>query len=208
MVFRQVYPTPATDASASYDFEDIEEAIGFVRLYAATTSGSKILTRNIVHSTDITTFDNSIAAGKEIDIDFDTSAFNLPRVAKGTATVSIPFAVQTTGAGGRCEAYTIADIKHVRDSTETSIGRSTSGAQWISPTGSGAIFSGSQLHKIALTQKIFKKGDFVRLTTEGWVVTAGAGIEIGHDPKNRNSGNLLTAGPTELISDIPFVIDL
>ena len=204
------FPTPSPEASASYDFQDVEEGIGFVSFKAATTSGSYLLTRRNVYSNTIGTYDDALTAGhtKEIDLDFDTAPFNLPRVVKGTAFISVPFAVQTTGGGTKTEGYTIVDIKHWNGTTETSLGRSTSGSQYLSPAAGGQAFSGSQLHKIALTQKVFKEGDQLRLTVEAYCVQSGAGMEVGHDPQNRNSTSLLTSGPTELIADIPFKIDL
>ena len=71
--------------------------------------------------------------------------------------------------GERKFAYTIAEIKHWDGVTETSLGRSTSGSYWRSHAGNGSgIFSGSQLHKIALTEKNFAEGDILRLTVEGY----------------------------------------
>jgi len=207
----QIIPIPASEASASYDFQDVEEGIGFVSFLAATTSGSKILTRRVVYSNDIGSYAPTLTGGhfKEVDDDFDTAPFNLPRVMKGTAFVSVPLAIQTQGDGQRKQAYTMVEIKHWNGTTETSLGRSTSGSYWISPTGAASSFSGSQLHKIVLTQKIFKAGDMLRLTVEGYsVASSNAGMEIGHDPKNRNSPNLLASGPTELIADIPFKLEL
>jgi len=207
----EFFPTPAPEASASYDFQDVEEGIGFVSFNAATTSGSKILTRRVVYSNDIETAVTTLTGGhfKEIDLDFDTAAFNLPRTLKGTAFVSVPMGVQTTGPGVRKQAYTMVEIKHWDGTTETSLGKSTSGSQWLSPTGAGTVFSGSQLHKVALTQKVFKAGQILRLTVEGYSVdSSSTGMAVGHDPKNRNALTLLTSGPTELIADIPFKLDL
>ena len=214
MVLREVYPIPPSDASASYDFQDIEEGLGFVSFNAATLSGSNILTRNAVFSNDVETIALTMSGSESKDIhrNFDTSAFNLPRIAAGTASVSIPLIVQTTGAGVRKKAYTMAEIFHVRDGTATSLGKTTSGSHFISPAG-GAVIGGTvQLHKIALTQKLFKKNDILRLAAEGWSVdSSDAAMGIAHDPQARpgpiyfSGSNLLT---TKLIADIPFRLEL
>lgn len=204
----QIIPVPPPEGSASFDFQDIEEGIGFVSFLAATTSGSTILTRGQVYSNEISTIVSVVTGGhtKEIDKDFDTSQFNLPRLVKGTALVSIPLMVQSTGGGVRTSAYTIADIKHWDGTTETSLGRSTSGSVLKSANVASAVLSGSQLHKIALTQKNFKVGDILRFTLEGYSVDGTGLMEIGHDPQNRISNNNFNL--TKLVADIPFRLEL
>lgn len=208
MILKERIPTPAPEASASYDFQDIEEGVGFVSFRAATTSGSTILTRRSVYSNTISTIKNPITGthAKDIDLDFDTAAFNLPRVLKGTAIISVPLLVQ---AGSQATSgYSMVEVKHWDGTTETSLGRSTSGSYFkTSGGGSSQIFSGSQLHKIALTEKVFKVGNILRITVEGYSLDGNGLLEIGHDPQNRNSSTTFLS-PTELIADIPFKLDL
>ena len=212
MILKERIPTPAPEASASYDFQDIEEGVGFVSFNAATTSGSNILTRRVVYSTDISTTINPVSANhtKEIDKDFDTAAFNLPRTLKGTALISVPLLTQTSGGGSRTSAYTVVDVKHWDGTTETSLGRSTSGSYLLSPSTASQVVSGSQLHKIVLTQKVFKAGDILRLTVEGYSVQGTGLMEIGHDPKIRvsDTDGAAKMSVTDLIADIPFKLDL
>ena len=214
-ILRERIPTPAAEASASYDFEDVEEGIGFVSFNAATTSGSAIITRRLVYSNTLETSVSTLSGShwKEIDIDFDTAAFNLPRTIKGTAFISIPMAIQSQAAGARKDGYTIAEVKHWDGTTETSLGRSTSGSYLLSPVGNGAKGGQVQLHKIALTQKTFKAEDILRVTVEAYSIAGStAGMGIGHDPQGRTDPENLFSGSTtvttKLIADIPFKLDL
>ena len=192
-------PIPPSQALANYDFNDISSGLGYIKydLFTTSLSGTTAfgLTTNSVYSYDISTTDT---AG-DPEINFDSSAFNLPRTASGTAYANLGFGITGSGTGN----VQVILYKVNSAGTETALSALLSGAN----IGGAATTVGMWLVPMALTQTIIKKDEYLRL---GVTITGdGADIhELGHDPKGRD-GLLISGGTATTISSVyvPFRIN-
>lgn len=185
------FPLPGESAVASYPYTDVAEGTGVVVYYGAhkriDSTDSYFLTTNVVASDEIAkdsgTHSNA-SATKLIDLDFDV-VFNKPKIVNGRCYFSVPFAVNnqsTTGSG-----YVIAKVRKWDGSTETEIANAQS--RTIESDGTPVTNARTLLFSVDVTNAEFSAGQTLRITLEGWGVSAsGAGwhhINIGHDPANR-----------------------
>lgn len=93
----QAYPLVQEPAIATFDFQDIANGLGF-SIFHFTTSEDDSFKKFVLASTPLiaATTDGLIATGSTYE--FRSSAFNLPRTAKGTAYLS-GYADYTSGGG-------------------------------------------------------------------------------------------------------------
>ena len=201
------FPIPSEGAIASYDFLDIATGLGFVRYLGLV--GQEGLTKTYTLSPEslhsrITYTDRSGAGTTTIS--FDTSVFNLPRTAKGTAIFSCARFFTTTEP----KRLTVTVQKVDAQSNVTSI---SSGISSDHDDGALNVTVGAKMImlKIPLTQTQIKKGEKIRIKCD-LVVDSGTGtFEIGHDPKNQNGSSLnLTTYPgvtTVMTFLMPFKIE-
>lgn len=212
----QRYPLLPSNQTVSYNYTDIADNTGYTSLFAAALSGGNMITSQQIYSIEIQTTGSSTGSDyvKAIDLDFDTSPFNLPRLARGTAIVNVPFATQSTAGSATRTGWVLAKIIHVDgiSNAETILGQ-MSGSVRVSPASAGGINQTVDALKIPITQKKFKGRDVLRLTVEGWVKdNAGVNaIDIAHDPQNRD-GRIITPSSAEVTTtlklDMPFKIQL
>lgn len=185
---------------ASYDYTDIAEGTGIIKLYGSDTglSGSTtyILTEEAHYSDDIETAVNSGGTWT-----FNLSQFNLPKIIKGTAIVSFSVGFEP---GTSALFVTNVALQKVRGGTATTIGSANS--EVISSAG------GDVEHHYTLTidvpQTQFKKGDNLRLL---FTPDFPAGSTyLAHDPMGRDGSHvtIATATTTKLELYVPFKIDL
>jgi len=214
-------------AVASYDYEDIAEGTGHVLFYgfSAELSGASStyhLGKDAIYSN--TPFTSAVvggaAAASTLDLDFDTSPFNAPRIIEGDAYVSIPLAyVQNTSSGG--EMFYYATISKWDGTTETVLV-----GPLCSETFSGATGADDQINrvitvKLTVPRTTFKVGDAVRLVIDLWCKSLDTPNDgwhcLGHDPKNRTNEVVGVGEPipfadysntTQMILDLPFVLDI
>lgn len=212
-------------AIASYDSTDIAEGTGTIIFYGAqgelTGGAFNFLTRTVVPSRDQVTESAELGAtdAMVLDLDFDLSPFNLPKTVKGTANISVPFALN--GQSTICRGYVKAKLRHWDGTTETEIASATSDTV----TKASGLHRAWFLLKITVPRTHFKKGETLRLTIEVWGDDdAGAGwhhLYIGHDPKGRLGWKDSTANAAVIFpgtdvynvtpvlqAQIPFELDL
>ena len=200
MVLRNVIPIPPSEATASYDYADIQEGTGNTVYNLAQTelSGgvlSNFLIRNTLYSGN-QEISGATASGKFSDNDFDIE-FNRPQNLKGTAYVNIPHA--TTGSG---QNYLHVRARKFDGTTETEIDNAISRV---------LVNANKTIHAIPLTIPLthFKKGDIFRLTVEGWGNGASQTYGYGVDPQDRQTAWMITTGGatnTKSTLTLPFVL--
>lgn len=200
------YQRGGEGAVASYDSTDIADGTGSISFYGASTqiSGATayITTKEAVYSATVETARSTQGV---TTMNFDTSAFNLPRTAKGTAYFNCAL-----GAAQNILCHVSVTIQKYDGTTATNI---SSGAV-VSPTLTGGITAASQTKEIhlpiPLTQTLIKKGEQLRAVVAFDAENNGA-CEIGHDPQNRTGTHILTATQpvsSKMIFYVPFKIDL
>lgn len=210
------YPPIPPSAIASYDYTDIAEGTGMKVFYGTyakvTTTNHYMLLSNVVASDEIQKYWEGIAAKADFfkvgDLDFDASAFNLPKDVKGTAYVSLPFYAYE--GSGVLEAYIIAKLRKWDGTTETEI------ASAQSETYVGDPRTKKLLLKMTAPLTHFKKGETLRMTIEVWYKATIPGnpshLAIGHDPKGRTTAQFPGTGDykvtTTMEVHIPFRIEL
>ena len=172
MVMNQSFTT-ASPVSAIYNYTDVANGTGVVTLYGkvseASTGDEYSLSGNSQMSSD-----SGVETGT---ISLDLTPFNIPRTAKGTAEVF--FTCRPTGTNSFS-----ARIYHRCPSTATSTA--------ISPliTTHVAVSEREFLLNLPLTEKLFRKGDVLRL-----IMTVGSpGIYMKPDKP--------------LVLNMPFKLDL
>lgn len=197
-VLPQNIPILTTNAIATYDYVDLSSGLGFINYKGFTTCLSGATAYNLGTSTVYSYTTTTTDTGGDAVINFDTSPFNLPRTAKGTAYVSLGFGIVGGGTGNvQCQlqkvsaAGTVTDISALLSGAAIG-GSGTSVGMWLVP--------------LALTQTTIGVGDKLRL---GITITGnGADLhEFGHDPQGRSgvivSGATVT---TALNCYVPFRI--
>lgn len=191
----------SSEAAASYDYVDISSGSGYVKYYGFTTTDSgtklyKLLNRQIVSNNAYTEDTSIVDTTESLDLDFDTSPFNLPKVINGDVFITIPH--DSTGSDGDNDSGTVTVTLYKWDgTTETSLGTETTGA--FTPTRNRE----ESTFKINVSNKLIKKGEMIRLNVIYAGTEQGTGtmqIRIHHDP--------LESTDNPLTMDVPFKVDL
>ncbi len=211
-VFRKDPPYVIT-----YNWTDIINGLGYQTFYGFTTTDSVSTKYSLIESTTnkfSSVIDTAGAATtnaaytKVLDVDFDLSEFNAPRIINGTAYLRMSYWAEGTSSG--VYTYIIAKIRKWDGTTETEI------ASVQSEELNNYDVNKTLSMEIEIPLTHFNKNDQLRLTIEGWAKDAGAtassNIVISHDPQNRagtymnpagDSSGLLT---TRIILQMPFKI--
>lgn len=184
-------------STVNFNYQDFAEGTGvtvFNCANAKTSAGNNyIMTTQSPYSSVIST------TGTSFDNTFSLSAFNLPKVIKGTAYFSAGVWNQSLGGN------TVIEVKVQKLSGATT----TDCSVWTkSQTINGNDVSEAVLIPVSLTQTNFKKGDILKLRVSG--SAALNNFEIGHDPVNRDATNYAVSTdkiPTKMQLYMPFMID-
>ena len=210
----------SSDASVSYDYNDIASGTGFETFYLMLTCDLSILTPITSYSEFIATETASSNSGSYVklhDLDFDVE-FVLPKDIKGTAILNVPHGYRSGYSDWACWSYLIVTLRKWDGSTETDIVTNTGNTI----TGSSAAgTSNFTIHQDAIDLVVplthFKAGETLRITVEQWVKTNGTSAEfvVGHDPKNRATGTTTNGGsidfrttPSLALIQVPFKVYL
>lgn len=199
----QIYPIQPSEATASYDYADLQEGTGITiyNLAQAQLSGSVfsyILTRQDLYS-DATEVSGACTIGKTSDLDYDVT-FARPQNLKGTAYLNISHGV--LNASG----YLKAIVRKWDGTTETDI------AEAFSRTiGTNGL---TYLMPIVIPLTHFKVSETLRLTIEAWNDDNDVGdiFSYGIDPQDRTTKSWLATrlpdGITTIKSSfhVPFVL--
>lgn len=212
--------TTASPIVATFSFNDIASGEGFVTINGLATindtttsygAGSNIIFSH-PESTSSSAF-SDLSFVEQLNLDFDTSKFNIPRTMDGTAFLNISFAAKAVGAGD-CSAYCIVKLFHFDGSTETQLG-SNQQTQTVTESRSSDDRSDTSALQFSITNQLFKVGDLLRITVGVWgKVTGNTGIvKLYHDPKDTTPSEDTDAGvsladSTKLELFVPFKIEL
>lgn len=200
MPISPVYKKASEAAIASYSYTDIAEGTGVVVFNGFKTTPSPYykLGTNPPYSEEISTLNGT---DTPTVMDFDLTPFNLPKIVRGTAYVSLGIGKAETGSVSvTCQVYKVSAA-----TTAISSAR-------VSKVVVSASSPEMSLVNIPLTQTHFKIGDILRLkmtlTNAGWTGGGDYG-ELGHDPAGRD-GTYITGTnvTTQLKFYCPFRIDL
>lgn len=207
------FPLPSESAVASYNYTDMAEGTGVTMFYLAATNGDNILTPNQIYSDVIeySTGAHNLTTDfvKNMDVDYDLSAFNSPRTVKGTAYINFTGHIWKSGTAVVTSKFTIK-VRKWDGTTETEIGNAT--------TAEITDAAGYKLTALAipLTQTHFGIGDVLRVTIEGYDKEAAPDstniLIVGQDPMNRDGTYIIpsTDDPVSITQSkiwIPFKIE-
>jgi len=142
----------------------------------------------------------------ELDVDFDTTTFQIPRTVRGTAYISFYSNIfQTAGAAARW--YMIVRIRKWDGAAETEIA-SVQGEEHV------RVADQDLLHNFEITvpKTLIKKGEQLRITIEGWGKTASGSswVTISGDPADgaqTDGTRTMAANKTRIITQIPYEIN-
>jgi len=196
-ILNQAFPPLAPDAIASYDYTDIANGLGVINFKAFTTETSAgvayVLGTNNIYSAVIGNYSSS--AGIRT-LTFDSSPFNAPRTADGTAYLSYGVAGAATA-----QISGAAIIQKWNGTTATTMGGLVIGPTFTAAAGK---LGEMQLLPFNLTQTRIAKGEQLRLVF--YMSSAGADdTELGHDPQGRDGLVLSGASVTSAMNlFIPF----
>ncbi len=192
----------------TFDAKDIANGTGYELFYGAKgDNGEYLATPILLYSEEISSFlrDESIpiALTQKFDLDFDI-LFNTTRTVKGKIFANIPIGMASNISVNRdmeyseiCKAYHVA-----ADTTETLLATGTSRTVDAPNLNLGGTSFNSIMAVCIMdvsTAKLFKIGETLRITVEGWFKSNEAGAEqahvmIGHDPQNREFKSGLRGG--------------
>jgi hypothetical protein len=198
-------------AIASYNYTDIAEGTGMVGFNCCYATNSFLSTEEL-YSVNIETTNSTGEADytKIIDIDFNLSAFNMPKTIGGTGICMVCFAFAETTPGTK-NIKIIARVRKWDGTTETEIAN----GEEVYTNAPDGIYLAPIL--ITIPETDFKKGEILRFTIEGWGQDTSDGcvvrLTIAHDPKNRDGTYIVpsTDSPettTTLKFYCPFSLDL
>lgn len=225
-IFRRTSPL-----NVNFDWTDFASGAGYVLYYAGDVKLYNSVTGDIQyniladrifksHYGACFTFGTSdVCDGvyrKVIDIDFDI-LMNMPQTLKGRALIDFTARVLAVGAGNGF-GCAIFRLRKWDGTTETEIAATYTYAGTLQ--GQGGVTG--QYYKtdttfIDVPTTHIKKGEYIRLTVEGWVNHEAGGTRtdmwIVHDPKGRTTSAAVgltwdALYPTELEISLPFKINL
>jgi hypothetical protein len=194
---------------ATFSFQDIRAGEGLVAYYPATTqvdatTGYILTSDSSTYSNDETvavTLTNEASYIKALDLDFDTSIFQLTQTFEGTCNIT--FSHSITG-GNQGNTYLIFKIRKWDGTTETEIAEVQT-ENINSSLGDKEI---TGLTKVTIPRTNFAVGETLRLTMEVWGINNHATpviITIKTDPTNRNG---TATNPNFLKLNMPQRLDL
>lgn len=218
MVIPRIFSNERERTLASYDYLDIASGAGFVKYYGFNTGDSVGteygLSAEKVYSDDVETDVTALTTSyvKKLDLDFDTTTFNLPQTVKGDVIINV-----TTGArhnsGNTLSTYVIAKVRKWDGATETEIAN-TQSETWA-VVSNNVQKSNTFTFKVTVAKTLFKKGETLRITFEVWAkasgVSASAITTIAHSPFDNvddidpSSQDSVT---TQLLAFVPFEVDV
>lgn len=205
----ETFPAQGGRASANYDFIDVANGLGFVRFLGYTTETNGGIAYSFTNDTSLNSRSiESSDTTTSVTWTFNSSVFNLPRTMKGTAIMDFQGQLDTN-AGNTGTLFFTVTVSHVSSGgTVTSLGSAIT--HTISRGSAGTVFSRFVI-PIALTQKIFKFGDKIRVAVVSTATYGATGIvSIAHDPSGK-AGTIFTpvaTYPTTFDAYMPFRIDL
>ncbi|KKN36389.1 hypothetical protein LCGC14_0774270 [marine sediment metagenome] len=190
--------TSAPPSIISFDFTDVQAGTGINSYYGAgsiDSSGSTFFLTNKQIFSGVEAL--TLSGAGPTTTTMDLAVFQRPLTAKGTALFSFAAITSAVDKDGdlQCEIF------HVDSSGETSI---------VSAVTTDEITENPRMYlfKMPLTEKLFKKGDILRikLTLSG---TAGGVVYVGTDSGNAQQETAIqTLSTTEMQLLIPFKLDL
>lgn len=200
---------------ASYNWTDAEEGTGVVQFYGFTSATS---TTNPIYglsstasysdqpSTTETQNHNNIAYDETfLDLDFDLSEFNTPRIIRGTAYAYITWSNKHSTSVGNGSSQVLITIRKWDGSTETDIATATS--KTITASGASTK-TDSSVVPITIPKTAFSIGETLRVNVSIrlWAGEGGASEEavFYHDPMDVGT----TGDHESFIVNIPFELDL
>jgi len=202
-----------SNAIASYNWTDIAEGTGIVKFYGFGTTDNTgtnyALSENIFyadpHFSSAST--TSTSYFKALDMDFDLTEFNTPKIVKGTVIIQAASKLDGSDATGESH-YLIFKVRKVSGGSETDLG--------TVQTATIDSSTKKQYHcvKISVNRTFFKKGDILRVTIEGWAkVSSGtANLYVAHSPTNEDVSGQLVVGTdvesTQFVVYIPFGLEI
>ena len=198
-----------SNAVASYSFVDIASGTGYITLYAGLTEDLKVLSNTEFYSHTIYSEETAATTSftKEMDCDFDV-LINRPTYLKGTCIVNLPTKFIIGNGAYAGSVYHKIIIRKWDGTTETDIISHT----LDTTTGNSETIYKMNAVGLVLPLTLFKVGDTLRITIEGWgkVVTAGGTpltVGIAHDPKGRATDWDATV-PSIFTVQIPVRVDV
>jgi hypothetical protein len=198
-------PLPPSEVTASYDYVDLADGVGYVTYYCTKEEISGSVSYGLTRDTGVYSVYPETSGSATLDIDFDVSAFNQARTVKGTAIYNGAHVIDGNQAGGNQKSWFRVLIRKWDGSTETEI----ADAYGPTVTVAGQTTSNNVLNiPITVPQTTFGKGEQLRVTVQH-ILSGGTTTDIfmGHDPKNRD-GDWLTAAAKVFTASsikIPFM---
>lgn len=231
MTVPTTYGAPTDTALANYDFVDIAAGVGYELFYFACTGknvnysnqqqfviNNQTFYSDFIASGATYTAQNANTYTQAFSFDFETSAFNLPRVVNGEAIVTVP-ALHRNVDGAEYRVFATTKIYRITDSGASFELGQTSGATWSQTGGAGTLNSEVLTLKVPLTETIIKRDEKIRATValhgacDAGGPRANNELYMGFDPQGRISSTRITrnfpsGSVTVATIKIPFKIDI
>ena len=222
-----VYRSGGSNAVASYSYTDLAEGTGIVKLYAGglqDANGIKYRLQKTAFNTSTTSpavnqrhtqaSTTSTSFSKLIDLDFDTTTFNLPQTVSGTLLANIPYASFNNGANTTSSYCNLNIIKVASDGTTETNLVTISSATMVSDTDSSRDVYFAFEANVPVTN--IAKGEKLRINPEIWTKTTSGTVYVTlmYDPQDATltmdspATTVVAAGKTAMNFHVPFRIDL
>lgn len=194
------------EVAVTYDFNDINSGLGFVRYYgytsddAAASTKSYNLTEKIIYSSTMYTTKDTASTST---YNFDSPIFQTSKLIKGTAILN--FAYNLVTAHGYSSESMKFQLQKVNGATTTNLCSEFTFAPQNAGDKSQAVV------KLDLTKTNINAGEKIRLVVKLISDDAAHTMDLAHDPAGRYDGTVFASTDnvsTALTVDIPFAIDI
>lgn len=208
MGFQKTYTTGG-GAVASYNYTDIDEGTGITTyngFSSEKSAGEQYGLTTATPFSHLVSSSGSLGTSVQFSGAFFTGVQNLPRLLKGTATISFTWRV-TNGSGSNQNFPFVKLFKY--DGTTSTLIAETSGSIINS---AGGVMRTTCIKISDITTTKIEVGEQIELRVGITGADAGSTPKgfIAHDPQNRDDDWFTTGNfdTTKLVFDCPFKIDL
>lgn len=209
-----IFP-PGKEINVNYSWTDIQNATGYIifdglggtdnvstkYFIIPTTIVASLASDNSVKSSGNSSQTVGIAWSKGIDLDFDTSDYNLPQTLKGLGYFRVEWITNALSAGFTASSYVIIKVRKWNGTTETEIASAQTATKTITGITTG---NHGALLQIEIPETTIKVGEQLRITAEVWQSAQAMGVvsvALKFDPED-------TSNNSRFQMAVPFKIEV
>ena len=171
----------ASPTIATFPSEEVASGLSQVTFFGIASTAVSTVAYHLIAGGDVYSVPGGTSATTtSVEMNFDTAPFELVRTAKGTAYFSA--GVNGSGGGSGTSKVSVQLIHVDSDNNETTITSEITSQTYTHQTANAIeVFL-----ELPITEKLFAKGEKLRMEVQLIKVGTDNQRDIGHDPKNQD----------------------